>query len=179
MPLDEPKNTLWEIDVEQIDCDVAHELLRQAELRQEAIFRAALGMDQRAAVLAAGFAAAAGAVTAAGLTLGPDRAALHAAAFAGAALAAVASALCAWVCRPQRFRFPGLEPLDWAASPEYLQEKLRDLIVARAAQLQDHMVANERQQAANGRFLIAGMLTAAAAAPIAIVTFFAAMAFFG
>lgn len=156
------------LDVEQVHGDVAEEWLRQAEMRQAAIFQASLGMDQRAAVLAAAFIAAAGAVAAGGLTLDESKAALRAAAFTGACLIAVAGMLCSWACRPQKFRFPGVEPLDWGAKPEYLSEPLRDLRVARAALLQDHIVGNERQQRRNGWFIIAGMLTAAIA-PIAAV----------
>ena len=171
MPLDQTRNALWTLDCEQVEPQVAEELLRQAELRQAAIFQAALGMDQRAAVLSAGFIAAGGALAAAGLALEQANAALRAAAFTGAMLAAVAGALCAWACRPQSFRFPGIEPLDWASNPAYLREPLRDLRIARAALLQDHIASNEKQQKRNGHFITAGMLTAAAA-PI-LATFMA------
>ena len=170
MPLDHTRNSLWELDCEQVEPHVAEELLRQAEMRQAAIFQASLGMDQRAAVLAAGFIAAAGALAAAALTLDQANSALRAAAFTGALLAACAAALCTWACRPQSFRFPGVEPLDWADKPTYLREPLKDLQIARAALLQDHIVDNERQQRRNGYLITAGMFTAATAPVLAAAT---------
>ena len=169
MPLDTP-NTLWALDVEQIPGEIAEELLRQAEMRQAAIFQASLGMDQRAAVLAAAFIAASGAIAAGGLALGPENTSLRAAAFAGALIVAIAGALCTWACRPQRFRFPGIEPLEWGYDPAYLSEPLRDLRMARAALLQDHIVENERHQRRNGRAITIGMFTAVAAPIIAVAT---------
>jgi hypothetical protein len=57
-----------------IDCDglspeVVDEMLRQAELRQAAIFSASLGMDQRAAVIGAGLIGVAGALVAGGFAV--------------------------------------------------------------------------------------------------------------
>ena len=172
MPLDDA-NTLWTLDTDAIAPDVAAELLRQAEVRQAAVFQAALGMDQRAAVLAAGFVAFAGAAVAGGLALA-DHPAVRAAALAGALVVAVAAGLCAWACRPQPFRFPGVEPLDWGADPAYLREPLHVLQIARAAELQDHLATNERRQKRNGKALSWGLLLAAFAPVAAALTFLAA-----
>src|SRR5688572_16353672 len=108
MPLDLPDSPLRQIDTDRIDGAKAKELLRLAEMRQEAIFRAALGMDQRASVLAAGLIAAAGAVLAVALTVSAFD--LRLAAAAGAGCLAAAAGLCAFACRPQKFIFPGVQP---------------------------------------------------------------------
>lgn len=175
MPLDSNKNTLWDLECDQIANDVASELLRQAELRQEAEFRAALGMDQRAAVLAAGFIAAGGAAAAAALALS-GHGQLRLGALVGSFMFGVAAALCGWACRPQKFRFPGLEPLDWGYSPAYLTKPLRELIMGRVAQLQDQVTENKSQQEKNGRILTAGMLFAAASPAVAVIISLAARA---
>jgi len=167
MPLDGPENSLWKLDCDQVDDAVAAELLRQAEIRQAAVFQAAIGMDQRASVLAAGFVAASGAVAAAGLTLSDF--AVRAGALGGAVALAFVAGLCAWACRPQKFRFPGIDPLEWAADVDYLREPLKDLQIARAAQLQDHLAANETQQARNGRALSSALLLAPVAPLVATV----------
>ena len=161
MPLDHPPNPVWTLDTREIAPEVAAELLRQGELRQAAIFQASLGMDQRAAVMAAGFLAAAGALAAAGVALGENNLALRIAAFAGALAVAFAAGLCAWACRPQKFRFPGIDPRMWAKDPKFLDKPLAALQISRAAQLQDHIAQNEAQQAANGRILFAGFCLAA------------------
>ncbi len=168
MPLDHPRNPVWELDTDRIAPEVAAELLRQGELRQAAIFQAALGMDQRAAVMAAGFLAAAGALAAAGVALGEGNPALRTAAFAGAMSIAMAAGLCAWACRPQKFRFPGIDPRTWAKDPAYLREPLVALQISRAAQLQDHIAQNEARQAQNGRALFAGFCLAALAPALGV-----------
>ena len=174
MPLDSNENTLWDLECDQIPDKVAEELLRQAELRQEAEFRAALGMDQRAAVLAAGFIAAAGAAAAAALALSSDHAQLRLGALVGALMFAVAAVLCGIACRPQGFRFPGLEPISWGASPAYLEKPYRELIMSRVAQLQDEINENKAQQKLNGRILTSGMLLAAVSPAVAIAISWAA-----
>jgi hypothetical protein len=123
--------------------------------------------DQRTSVLSAGLIAAGGAVAAAALALSaPDVRALRMAAICGAVVLVIGATLCGWACRPQRFRFPGIEPLDWGADPDYLTEPLKGIKVARAAKIQDDLAGNERQQRLNGRILTAGLL-AAAASPLA------------
>jgi hypothetical protein len=173
MPLDQPDSPLRHLDTDHIADDVAAELLRLAEVRQEAIFRAALSMDQRASVLAAGLVAAAGAVVVAGITV--NDLPLRAAATVGAVLLAVAAGLCTFACRPQVFHFPGVQPLDWSKDGGiFLRNKLRDLRVSAAAELDEQMRQNEAQQAANGKLLRTGMLVAAVAPVISAFTFLAA-----
>lgn len=170
MPLDQPDSPLRQIDTDRIEDKVAAELLRLAEMRQEAIFRAALGMDQRASVLAAGLVASAGAVVAAGLTVTDG--ALRAAAIFAAVFLVVAAGLCAFACRPQIFHFPGVQPTEWSRDGgAFLGNNLRDLQVAAAAEMDEQMRENEAKQAANGRLLRAGMLVAAASPAAALLTF--------
>lgn len=165
VPLDQnpniaPAGPLWAMDVETIAEPNAAEMLRLAEIRHEATFRAALGMDQRASVLAAGFAAAAGALIAASAAI-QSPAWMKATLFVAIGLG-VAAALSAYACRPQRSQFPGMMPIVWATTPAWFNEPKRDLAIALAADLQDRMAEAERKQAANGRCLLAAMLIAAA-----------------
>lgn len=179
MPLDQPTtdlrpNVIWNVEGKNLKRGVAGELLRQAEIRQEAIFRAALGMDQRAAVLSAAFAAAAGAIAAAALTLyGTASEAprgLYVAAFVAGAFLAIASGVCAVATRPQDFYFPGASPVRLASIEGFPNDlPLDEVHLSSAAILEDRMRSNEARQQRNGRFLLAGMLTAAAAPPAAML----------
>jgi hypothetical protein len=162
VPLDSWKNYTAELDTRCVPEDVVKELIRQAEMRQEAIFRAALGMDQRASILAGGFAAAAGAIAAAAMTLGSAPVTLRLPALLAAVLLAIAAGFCAFACRPQPFRFPGNPPNDWAKDPAYMQDNtLNEILLAHAARLQLWMHLNEKRQQANGRYLIIGLVFAA------------------
>jgi hypothetical protein len=168
LPLDSWKNYTANLDTRRVPGDVVAELLRQAEMRQEAIFRAALGMDQRASILAGGFAAAAGAIAAAALTLASSPATLQIPALIAAAFLAIAAGLCAFACRPQPFRFPGNPPNDWARDPQYMEDNsLSEILLAHAARLEDWMHSNELRQHQNGRLLTWGLLSASAGPVIA------------
>ena len=161
---------LYDRDVETLNEPNAREMLRLAEVRHEAMFRAALGMDQRASVLAAGFAAAAGALTAAGLA-----AEKYLASAIGAAVGlAIAAALAGFVCRPQRSHFPGVMPIMWHWTPAWLVEPVRDVALSLSANLQDRMVEMERAQARNGRYLWAALMIAAASPAFGFLAHWAA-----
>jgi hypothetical protein len=177
MPLDRPDNGsssepnyLANVTRTQLTDEVAEEVLRQAELRQEAVFRAALAMDQRAAVLAAGFAAAAGALGAVGL--GSQGLGARNAAIATAAMLSLAAACSAYAARPQQFRFPGAPPNDYAQNPTILNFDLRSLRIMQSKRLQSWISNNERQQRNNGRALRVGLWFAAIAPLIGVVAFF-------
>ncbi len=165
---DVPTNPLLCLDYDTIKAGAIDELLRQGELRQQAMFQASLGMDQRASVLAAAFAASAGALAAAVVSLSstPSAAGWRESALVATGMLSVAAALCAWVCRPQLYELPGMDPVSWGTQ-ELMQRDLGDMKLARAARIQDHIAANEEQQARNGRFLLRGMLLAAAAPIVA------------
>jgi hypothetical protein len=154
----QPANKLWDIECDDLKPDVVDEMLRQAELRQQAIFSASLGMDQRAAVIGAGLIAAAGALVAAGFAAsGPGANVLMHAALGMALGISIGAAFCIWACRPQRSRFPGIEPIEWAFDSAYLQNDVKALKVARVAKLQDEMVENEGKQRANGKAISWGL----------------------
>jgi hypothetical protein len=168
--LDQVANTLWSLECDGLEPSVVDELLREAELRQAAMFNASIGMDQRAAVISAGLIAAAGALGAAGAALpGADNIHLRHGAFSMAAMLAVAAAFCIYACRPQTCRFPGIEPMEWAHDRGYLTHGIIPLKLARAAKIQDEMTQNEAQQKRNGRSIVAGLLIAAAAPVIGII----------
>lgn len=162
--------SLWDLDCEDVPEEVGTELLRQAELRQAAIFQAALGMDQRAAVLAAGFIAASGALAAGSFALAQDHALIRVMGFVTSLLLGLSATLCGLACRPQKFRFPGMEPLDWGARPGYLLTAMPQLRLSQVARLQDHIAENERRQRANARLLLGGMIIAAGTVPAAVIT---------
>ena len=172
MPLDQNPNTapadpLWELDVETIGEAGATEMLRLAEMRQEAIFRASLGMDQRASVYAAGLTAAAGALIAAAAAT-QSSTWLHATLVVAVGLG-FAAVLSAYACRPQNSQFPGLTPIVWSRTPGWFNEPKRNLAVALAADLQSKMAENEQRQIVNGRYLTAAMVVAAVSPVIAAV----------
>lgn len=148
---------LYQRDADTVSAENAREMLRLAEVRHEAMFRAALGMDQRAAVLAAGFSAAAGALAAAAISSST----WGAAAFGTAVALALAAGLAAWVCRPQKSSFPGIMPMMWHVTEPWLTDQPRDLALSLAASLQDRLAAAEKAQARNGRLLWAALLVAA------------------
>jgi len=164
--VDQIVNTLWDMECDGLDPAVVDELLRQAELRQAAIFSASLGMDQRAAVIGAGLIAVAGALVAGGFAANVQPGShLKTAAFGMALLIGLGAACCIWACRPQKSRFPGIEPMEWGSDRTYLEHKLSDLKLARIAKLQDEMAENEVAQSINGRAITTG-LTIALLAPV-------------
>jgi uncharacterized membrane protein YedE/YeeE len=158
-----PMTSIDDIDVDPIEPDVMAEWLRQSEMRQDAPLAAAMGMDQRAAVIGAGLVAAAGALAAASLAASDTGtfSRLRLPALLVAMQLCVAAGLCIWACRPQKFNFPGIEPLDWGADPKYLEHPLRLLQASRLANLQKKITANEQKQAKNSRALSAGLWAAA------------------
>jgi hypothetical protein len=147
--------------------DAAAEMRRQVELRHEALYRAALGLDQRASVIGAAFAAVAAAIAggfiAAEITWNP-------AAVAGAALLvggfASAAGLCFHAARPVPFRMPGLRASVWI-SGEWLADTQRTIDLAVAAETEDALVQAHAVQTANGRWLAWGLRVASATAPLA------------
>ncbi len=127
-------------------------------------------MDQRASILAGGFAAAAGAVAAASLALGPQTG-LRLPALIAAGFLAIAAGFCAVACRPQGFRFPGNPPNDWAKDPAYLLDNtLNEILLAHVARLQDWMHTNEQRQQQNARYLNWGLFYAAVGPVVAVVS---------
>lgn len=167
--IERPAADLSSIDIDDIADDVAQEFLRQSERRLEATFTASLGMDQRAAVLAAGFIAAAGALAGGGLAIA-DHTRLSASAFAACLFMIIAAICCCWACRPQISNFPGIYPREWATGGKYLNNRLQKIRMGQAFRLEDRINQNEANQKKNGRVLMIGMFSAAtaiAAAPIA------------
>jgi hypothetical protein len=156
--MDQVVNKLWDIETDGLNKDVVDEMLRQAELRQQAMFSASLGMDQRAAVIGAGLIAVAGALVAGGFAVsgsGADH--LRAGAMFMAALIGFGAACCIWACRPQKSRFPGIEPMEWGYDRDYLNHSVLELKLGRIAKLQDEMAENEANQSVNGRALTLGL----------------------
>jgi hypothetical protein len=160
---------ILELDYEPLEMATIDEMMRQSELRQQAMFQAAMGMDQRAFVAAAGLMAASGALAAGAVSLiGARHQPVLVACVVAALWLMVAAGHCAWVGRAQKFRFPGIEPDNWA-DQQFLANDLRGIKLGALARAQDAIVRNEAQQDRNGRYLRRGIWLAGATPGIALI----------
>lgn len=132
---------------EGVTPEAARELLRQMELRHEAIFRAALGLDQRASVIGAAFITVAAALVAGSVaaSAAPAVPLLVAAAFF-----ALSSAMCFAAARPARMPMPGVHAAAWLTG-DFLGDApaVRDVaLAAEATKAADQAAAMQEKAAA-------------------------------
>ncbi len=159
-----------ELDVDLIAADVAAEYQRQVEMHHQAMYQAALGMDQRAAVLGAAFLAAAGGVAAGMISASTPPTWLVWAGGGAGTLLMIAAGCCIYACRPQPYTMPGITPENWH-DQDFLGRPLPHIRLGWIKALTPKLELNEQRQRLNGRVLLAGFCLAALA-PI-----WAAMAF--
>lgn len=158
---------LWQLVEAQPPADgitpeAARELLRHMEMRHEAIYRAALGLDQRASVIGAAFLTVGAALVAgaAAATAAPVAPLLVAAAFF-----VVASALCFTAARPARMPMPGVHAAAWLTG-EFLADPpaVRDVALAAQVTKEADLAAAMQERAARW---FASALWVASLGPIA------------
>ncbi|MBV9782460.1 MAG: hypothetical protein JO264_01435 [Acidisphaera sp.] len=167
--LKDGRDGLLDLEVENVCPEAAAELLKQAAVRDRAMFEAAMGMDQRAAVLTAGFTAASGALAAGGFSIWSTLPGLAHAILLGAAMLAIAAVACGYAARPQKSQFPGVAP-EKLGTPEYMIGlSLVALHLSLADTLQSHISELERKQTANGKILTVGLMTAALSPLVAVL----------
>lgn len=164
-PRTEDAAALWRLvqsdDRARVAPEAAAELLRQAEARHESLYRAALGLDQRATVAGAAFLATAAALIAAAAAA-PD---LRWPSLASALLFVAAGALSFHAARPVEIRMPGVHPAAFL-SGNMLGDVGVELRLALAAEVTYGIQTLDAVQTKNARIL-RDALRAAAVAPLA------------
>lgn len=163
---------VWQIDTETVPEANAMEMLRHAELRHEALFRAALGLDQRAAVIGAAFVTVAAALSAGAMAAPAEvPTALRWAFAAAAATFSIGALLCFWSARPSPCPMPGTRPSTWTKAKGWLTQPISETCVALSATVEEDIQGLHELQSRNGRLLWRGLISGLVATPIGGVAF--------
>lgn len=155
----------------EITSDAAAEMRRQAELRHEALFRAALALDQRASVIGAALAAVAAALAAGALSIALQAPRPLVVALAVMVLLfALAAAICFFAARPVRFEMPGLRASTWLTGG-WLGDQRKQIDIAITAETERALDQAGPVQRRNGRALACGLALAALAPVAGLLTY--------